>query len=190
LPQSVAQAAQSATPTASSELKTDVVSSLKIAEKSAGSRGSLVLLRRALVVIFLWFGGMKFSSYEANAIAPFIADSPIMSWLHVMFGVQGASYVIGIIDLSTAVALIVGAFNPVASALGAAMSCLTYIITLSFFLSTPGVAEAGCARISGHLGANRAVPAQGSGAPRSFSLPAAGVGTIGLERSRQGIVPV
>jgi uncharacterized membrane protein YkgB len=84
---------------------------------------------------------MKFSSYEANAIAPFIADSPITSWLHVMFGVQGASYVIGVIELATAVALIAGAFNPVISAVGAAMSCLTYVITLTFFLTTPGVAE-------------------------------------------------
>jgi uncharacterized membrane protein YkgB len=71
-----------------------VASSLTIAEQSVGSRGSLVLLRWALVVIFLWFGGMKFISYEANGIAPFIANSPIVSWLHVMFGVQGASYVI------------------------------------------------------------------------------------------------
>ncbi len=118
-----------------------MVLSLKIAEKSAGSRWPLVLLRWALVVIFLWFGGMKFSSYEANAIAPFIADSPITSWLHVIFGVQGASYVIGVIELSTAVALTAGAFNPFASALGAAMSCLTYVITLSFFITTPGVAE-------------------------------------------------
>jgi reactive chlorine resistance protein C len=55
--------------------------------------------------------------------------------------VQGASDVIGVIELSTAVALIAAAFNPFASALGAAMSCLTYLITLSFFLSTPGVAE-------------------------------------------------
>ena len=118
-----------------------MISSLKIAEKSSGSRNSLVLLRWALVVIFLWFGGMKFSSYEANGIAPFIANSPIMSWLHLVFGVRGASYVIGVIELATAVALIVGAFNAFVSALGAAMSCLTYIITLSFFLTTPGVAE-------------------------------------------------
>ena len=118
-----------------------MISSLKIAEKSSGSRNSLVLLRWALVMIFLWFGGMKFTSYEANGIAPFIAHSPIMSWLHTTFGVQGASYVIGVIELATAVALTVGAFNGFASALGAAMSCLTYIMTLSFFLTTPGVAE-------------------------------------------------
>jgi hypothetical protein len=29
----------------------------------------------ALVIVFLWFGGMKFTGYEANGIAPFIARS-------------------------------------------------------------------------------------------------------------------
>ena len=113
---------------------------LQIAEKSAGSH--LALLRWALVIIFLWFGGMKFTAYEAAGIAPFIEHSPIMSWLHALFGVQGASYVIGAMELSTAAALILGAFQPIFSALGAAMSAATYLITLTFFLSTPGVAEA------------------------------------------------
>jgi uncharacterized membrane protein YkgB len=113
----------------------------QIAEKGAGSFHFLALLRWALVVIFLWFGGMKFTAYEAAGIAPFIAHSPIMGWLHALFGIQGASYVIGVIELSTAAALILGAVQPVFSALGAAMSAATYVITLTFFLSTPGVAE-------------------------------------------------
>jgi uncharacterized membrane protein YkgB len=115
---------------------------LQIAEKSAGSLSSLALLRWALVIVFLWFGAMKFTAYEANGIAPFIINSPIMSWLHSLFGVQGASYVIGVLELSTAAALVIGAFLPIFSALGAAMSAATYFITLTFFLSTPGVAEA------------------------------------------------
>jgi uncharacterized membrane protein YkgB len=115
--------------------------SLQVAEKSAGSLNFLALLRWALAVIFLWFGGMKFTAYEAAGIAPFIEHSPIMSWLHALLGVQGASYVIGVIELSTAASLIIGAFHPVFSALGAAMSVATYIFTLTFFLSTPGVAE-------------------------------------------------
>jgi uncharacterized membrane protein YkgB len=114
---------------------------LQIAEKSVGSLSIFVLLRWALVVVFLWFGGMKFTAYEANGIAPFIAHSPFMSWLHTVFGVRGASEVIGVLELSTAAALIIGAFKPFFSALGAAMSAMTYLITLTFFLSTPGVAE-------------------------------------------------
>src|SRR5215813_2812715 len=115
---------------------------LQIAEKGAGSLNFLALLRWALVVIFLWFGGMKFTAYEAAGIAPFVEHSPIMSWLHALFGVQGTSYVIGVLELSTAAALILGAFQPIFSALGAAMSAATYLITLTFFLRRPGVGEA------------------------------------------------
>jgi uncharacterized membrane protein YkgB len=114
---------------------------MKIPERASGSLAPLALLRWALVIIFLWFGGMKFTSYEANGIAPFIAHSPFMSWLHALFGIQGASYVIGVLEWSTAAALIFGAFNPFFSALGAAMSTMTYLITLTFFATTPGVAE-------------------------------------------------
>jgi len=114
---------------------------MQVAERRVGSLSLLALLRWALVVIFLWFGGMKFTAYEANGIAPFIAHSPFMSWLHVLFGIRGASYVIGVLELSTAAALIAGAVKPFFSALGAAMSTATYLITLSFFLTTPGVAE-------------------------------------------------
>jgi uncharacterized membrane protein YkgB len=115
---------------------------LQIAEKSVGSLSLLALLRWALVVIFLWFGGMKFTAYEANGIAPFLVDSPIMSWLHAVCGVRGASRVIGVLELSTAAALVLGAFLPLFSALGAAMSTATYVITLTFLLSTTGVTEA------------------------------------------------
>lgn len=99
------------------------------------------LLQWSLFVVFLWFGAMKFTNYEAEGIAPFIANSPIMSWLHSLFGVRGASAVIGTIELATAAALATGAFNRLALVLGAAMSCATYALTLTFFISTPGVAE-------------------------------------------------
>src|SRR5690554_3109762 len=92
---------------------------LQIAEKSVGSLFLLALLRWTLVVIFLWFGAMKFTAYEANGIAPFIAHSPLMGWLHALFGIKGASYFIGVLELWTAAALIMGARKPFFSALGA-----------------------------------------------------------------------
>src|SRR4051794_31019277 len=84
---------------------------------------------------------MKFTAYEANGNATLIAHSPFMSWMNVAFGIQGASYVIGVIELSTAAALLTGAFVPLLSAFGAALSTITFVITLMFFLTTPGVAE-------------------------------------------------
>ena len=113
-----------------------------VAERASASTNELALLRWSLVVVFLWFGAMKFTGYEAAGIAPFIANSPLVGWTHVLLGVQGASYLFGVLELLTAVALIAGSANAVASAVGAAMSCCTYLITLSFFLTTPGVAEA------------------------------------------------
>lgn len=112
-----------------------------VAERTLGSLSVLTPLRWSLVVIFLWFGFMKFTAYEANGIAPFIANSPFMSWMHGLFGIQGASYAIGVLELSTAAALAAGAFLPVVSVIGAAMSSVTYLITLTFFATTPGVAE-------------------------------------------------
>lgn len=103
-------------------------------------RKEMALLRWALVIVFSWFGAMKFTAYEADGIAPFIGHSPIMNWLG-MFGTQGQSYLVGVVELSTAVALILGAFRPFFSALGALMSAATYLITLTFLITTPGVAE-------------------------------------------------
>lgn len=118
-------------------------------------RKDLALLRWALVIVFLWFGAMKFTAYEALGIAPFIGHSPIVDWLG-MFGTQGQSYFIGTIELSTALALILGAFRPILSALGALMSVTTYLVTLTFLFTTPGVAEP----TAGGFPAISAVPGQ------------------------------
>lgn len=113
----------------------------KIAERGTGVLSDLALLRWALAIIFLWFGCMKFTAYEANGNAALIANSPFMGWMNSAFGVRGASDVIGIIELSTCAMLALGSLVPIASAIGAAMSSVTFLITLSFFASTPGVAE-------------------------------------------------
>ncbi len=47
---------------------------LQIAEKGVESLYRWPL-GWTLVVVFLWFGGMKFTAYEASGIAPFIANS-------------------------------------------------------------------------------------------------------------------
>lgn len=132
-----------------------MLTALRVAEKADTSIWPLGVLRWALVVIFLWFGCMKFTGYEAHGIAALIEHSPIVGWLHTLFGVQGASDVIGVLELATAVGLILGAFIPFFSALGAAMSCATYLITLSFMFSTPGVTAAplgGFPALSGDIG--------------------------------------
>ena len=38
------------------------------------------LIRIAILIIFVWIGGLKFANYEANGIIPFVANSPLMSF--------------------------------------------------------------------------------------------------------------
>ncbi|HEX2554294.1 MAG TPA: DUF417 family protein [Microvirga sp.] len=98
-------------------------------------------LRWSLVLIFLWFGGMKFTSYEAQGIAPFTSASPFLGWLHAQLGVHGSSVAIGILELTTCLALAAGALSPTLSLLGSLMSMTTFGLTLTFMLTTAGVAE-------------------------------------------------
>lgn len=112
-----------------------------VAEKNSGSYRDLAFLRWSLVVVFFWFGGMKFTAYEAAGIAPFIENSPIMSWLHILFGVQGASYFLGVAELTTGMLLVIGSFSALFSILGAVMSSMTFLVTITFFITTPGVFE-------------------------------------------------
>ena len=148
-----------------------------IAEQNSGSMSGLALLRWSLVVIFIWFGCMKFTSYEAHGIAGLIANSPFMSWLHTLFGIEGGTRVVGVLELATAAALIAGAFVPVLSALGAAMSTATYVITLTFFVTHARRVRSFAWWLPRHFGRHRAVPAEGSG-------PAGRVGYAAARLSR------
>lgn len=109
-----------------------------VAEKGDGAYWHLALLRWTMVFIFIWFGIQKFTPYAENAIEPLITHSPFMSWLGI-FGMRGEAKVVGAIELITAALLIVGSVAPVASALGAAFACVTFILTVSFVFSTPDI---------------------------------------------------
>jgi uncharacterized membrane protein YkgB len=112
----------------------------QVAEMASGSYWHLAFLRWSMVAIFVWFGIQKFTPYAAEAIAPLIANSPFMGWLRV-FGVRGEAKIIGTIELTTAAVLILGSVISIASAVGAAMACVTFLLTVSFFFSTPGVTQ-------------------------------------------------
>ena len=109
-----------------------------IAEKGEGSYRLLAILRWVMVVIFVSFGIQKFTLQSAQGIAQFITNSPFISWLSV-FGLRGEAYFLGVAELTIAALLVVGAFNPILSALGSLMGIATFFVTWSFFFTTPGV---------------------------------------------------
>lgn len=97
----------------------------------------------ALVVIFLWFGALKFTDYEASGIAPLVMNSPLVMWLQGSFGIGGTAHAIGVYELLTAVLLASRPWVPRLAALGGAMGVVCFLVTLSFMFTTPGVVQAG-----------------------------------------------
>jgi uncharacterized membrane protein YkgB len=117
-----------------------VIKDFNVSEKGHGSYWPLGILRWVMVLIFISFGIQKFTPQSAEGIAVYISNSPFVSWLSI-FGIRGEAYLLGIIELTTAVILAAGAFIPLLSALGSLMRIGTFAITWSFFFSTPGVSN-------------------------------------------------
>jgi uncharacterized membrane protein YkgB len=92
-----------------------------------------------LAMILLWIGIFKFTPTEAKAIEPLAANSFLMSWLYKITSVQGVSNLIGIVEIITAVCLLVHFYVKKAGILGGILSVLTFLTTLSFLFTTPGV---------------------------------------------------
>jgi uncharacterized membrane protein YkgB len=109
-----------------------------VAESGGGSYKPLAILRWVMVVVFVSFGMQKFTLQSAQGIEQFITNSPFISWLSI-FGLRGEAYFLGVAEFTIALLLIAGAFSPLLSALGSFMGVVTFIITWSFFFTTPGV---------------------------------------------------
>jgi uncharacterized membrane protein YkgB len=100
-----------------------------------------VSLRYGLVVVLLWIGGMKFTAYEAEGISGFVANSPLMFWAYEWFSQRQFSAILGIAEIFTAVLIAARPFSARLSAVGSALAVGTFLTTLSFLISTPGVIE-------------------------------------------------
>lgn len=111
-----------------------------VAERGHGSYRLLAILRWVMVLIFLAFGVQKFTPQSAHGIELYISNSPFVSWLSI-FGIRGEADLLGIIELTTAALLAAGSFSPLLSALGALLGVGTFVITWSFFFSTPNVVK-------------------------------------------------
>src|SRR3954462_13804665 len=45
-------------------------------------RAGIIVTRIGLVVVLVWIGGLKIFAYEDEGIVPFVANSPLMSFLY------------------------------------------------------------------------------------------------------------
>lgn len=99
------------------------------------------VLRYSLVSFLLFFGAMKWTLDEARAVNPLIVNSPFLSWADHLYGMQGASELIGIIELALAVLIALRRWTPAVSAWGSLLAVCMFLITLSFLFTTPNVQQ-------------------------------------------------
>lgn len=106
------------------------------------SMGAL-LVTYALALVFVWFGCLKFTQYEAAGIAPFVMNSPAVTWWHSLFGIAGTSHMLGIYEILTGLLLAARLFSARLASIGGAMATIGFLVTVSFMFSTPGVVQPG-----------------------------------------------
>jgi len=87
--------------------------------------GSFVL-RYGLVLVIGWIGLMKFTEYEAKGIEPFVARSPLMSWMYSFLTVRAFSNALGILEVAIAILIGLRPWSAKASVVGSAGLCLCF----------------------------------------------------------------
>lgn len=121
-------------------------------------------IRVAILVVFVWIGGLKYFHYEADGIVPFVANSPFMNFFYAkeapeyknFRNPEGAlvpenrawheanrtyifSYGLGILIVSIGILVFLGIFFPKIGLVGDALAIIMTIGTLSFLVTTPEV---------------------------------------------------
>ena len=134
-------------------------------KSAAGSqRLGLGMIRVAILIIFVWIGGLKFWNYEAEGIVPFVANSPFMSFFynekapeyrqyklpegsfdaakhewHVKNNTYGFSHGLGLLIMSIGLLTFFGFFSRRVGLVGELLAIVMTLGTLSFLATTPEV---------------------------------------------------
>ena len=95
------------------------------------------LVRFSMVVIFLFFGYQKWFDYEAQVLIPYISNGPLISWMYPVFGIQGASWFLGVAEWLFGALLLLGFWNRSAGILGALGSVVTFVLTVTIIPFMP-----------------------------------------------------
>jgi len=93
----------------------------------------------SLAIIYAWFGGMKFTAYEAQGLVPLVENSPLVGWFYALLSVRGFSNFLGVLELGIGLLIVLRSVDPVFSAIGGLLSTGLFATTISFMISTPGV---------------------------------------------------
>lgn len=102
-------------------------------------RMDYLLLRAAMVVIFIWFGYDKWHISEIKGLLPIITNGPLISWTTSVLGIRGTSILLGASEWTFGTLLFLGFWNARLGMLGAMGSIATFVAT---FTAMPFVPDA------------------------------------------------
>jgi uncharacterized membrane protein YkgB len=119
------------------------------------------LMRIAIFIVMVWIGGLKAFQYEADGIAPFVANSPLMSFFynnpeeyknhknkegemvkkniewHTQNGTYSFSYVLGTTIIIIGFLTLFGISNNRLGLIGGLLTAGMALVTLTFLITTP-----------------------------------------------------
>ena len=95
------------------------------------------VVRASMVIIMLLFGYQKWFAYEAHTLIPFISNGPLISWMYPVFGIQGASWFLGVSEWLFGALLLLGFWNKQLGILGALGCCVSFMMTITIIPFMP-----------------------------------------------------
>jgi uncharacterized membrane protein YkgB len=95
------------------------------------------VVRASMVIIYFFFGYQKWFPYEAQGLIPFISNGPLISWMYPVFGIQGASWFLGVSEWLFGALLLLGFWSKKLGILGALGSCVTFVMTITIMPFMP-----------------------------------------------------
>jgi reactive chlorine resistance protein C len=100
-------------------------------------RAGRALALTGVVLPLLLIGGLKFTSFEIEALKPLIGGTPWLAWMYSAFGEAGGSYFLGTVEIATALLLIASTRLPGAGVVGGALAALAFLVTTSVLFVMP-----------------------------------------------------
>jgi reactive chlorine resistance protein C len=94
-----------------------------------------------VALVLIWIGIFKFTPTEAKAIRPMVENSPLISWLYLIFSELTVSKLIGVIEIIIGVGLVVSLRLPQVGLVAGGFSAITFLVTISFIFTTPNAIE-------------------------------------------------
>ena len=95
------------------------------------------IARYSIVLFFLGFGLVKFTSGEAAAIHPLLVYNPFLFWLPRLGDQQLSSDIIGVVEIALAMMMASRFLAPRVCAIGSFGIAASLVVTLSFLVTTP-----------------------------------------------------